>query len=174
MPVSLKLDETAKQLVKLLKKHKQKIVLAESCTGGLVSATLCGVPGVSEYHCGSSVVYRLETKAEWLDVSRDKLIDPGPVSPLIAEQMAAGVLLKTPEATLSLSITGHLGPNSPKNQDGLIYIGVAERVSGYLKVRSEPFQLSQQSKRKSLTLRDYRQQESVGYVLEEAIKTLKG
>ena len=41
--------------------------------------------------------------------------------------MAQGVLARTPEATLALSVTGHLGPNAPKGFDGLVFIGAAVR-----------------------------------------------
>lgn len=118
----------ARKLASLLKSSDQKVVFAESCTAGLVSAVLAEVPGASEHHCGSAVVYRIETKAQWLGVSRDVLDNPGPVSRVVAEQMARGVLDKTPEADLSASVTGHLGPGAPPNQDGLIYIGLAQRA----------------------------------------------
>jgi nicotinamide-nucleotide amidase len=104
-----------------------KIVFAESCTGGLISATLARVAGISTVHCGSAVVYRLDTKTEWLGVPASMLIDPGPVSEPVACAMAEGVLSKTPEAEIAVSITGHLGPNAPAHQDGQIFVGIAAR-----------------------------------------------
>lgn len=112
------------EVASLLKATGQRLVLAESCTGGLVAATLARVPGISEYLCGSAVVYRLDTKAKWLGVSESMLIDPGPVSEVVARAMVRGVLAKTPEATLAASITGHLGPNAPVDQDGLVFVGI--------------------------------------------------
>lgn len=121
------LNLQAKQLATVLKSADLKIVFAESCTGGLVSAALTRVPGISAHLCGSAVVYRIDTKARWLNVSRESLDDPGPVSKVVAEQMAEGVLEITPEADVAASITGHLGPDAPKRQDGLIYVGIARR-----------------------------------------------
>ena len=55
------LNELAIRLADCLRLRSRRVVLAESCTAGLVSAALAQVPGVSEFHCGSAVVYRLET-----------------------------------------------------------------------------------------------------------------
>jgi nicotinamide-nucleotide amidase len=41
--------------------------------------------------------------------------------------MAEGVLAMTPEAAVSVSVTGHLGPGAPAGLDGVIYVGWAER-----------------------------------------------
>jgi PncC family amidohydrolase len=111
----------------LLKQSDKRIVFAESCTAGLVSASLARVPGISEFLCGSAVVYRIDTKAKWLGIREDVLQEPGPVSSLIASQMAEHVLALTPEADLAASITGHLGPGAPPDLDGVIYIAVARR-----------------------------------------------
>ena len=115
------------EVASLLRQSRQRIVFAESCTGGLVSASLARVPGISEFLCGSAVVYRLDTKARWLGISEASLVDPGPVSDVVARAMAVGILSRTPEADLAASITGHLGPNAPGDQDGLIFIGIARR-----------------------------------------------
>lgn len=111
-----------------LREKGLKIVFAESCTAGLVSATLARIPGISAHHCGSAVVYRLETKHRWLGVGNDILKNPGPVSREVAEAMAEGVLKITPEAEIAASITGHLGPNAPADQDGLVWIALARRT----------------------------------------------
>jgi len=118
-----------REIASLLRQSRRRIVFAESCTGGLVSASLARVPGISDFLCGSAVVYRLDTKAKWLDVSEALLRNPGPVSEAVARAMALGVLDHTPEADLAASITGHLGPNAPDDQDGLVFIGVARRSS---------------------------------------------
>jgi len=114
---------------KTLKASQLRLVLAESCTGGVIAAALTDVPGISEFFCGSAVTYRNETKAQWLSVSRDDLANPaiGAVSRQVAEQMCRGVLQSTPEADLAAAITGHLGPNSPPNLDGVVYICVLMR-----------------------------------------------
>ncbi|MFN0197562.1 MAG: CinA family protein [Planctomycetaceae bacterium] len=119
----------ARQLARVLKQQRRMLVLTESCTGGLIASWLTTIPGISEHFCGSAVVYRNATKSSWLDVPPEKLIRPGPVSKIVAEAMARGVLEMTPEADLAASITGHFGPNAPAHQDGLFFVGIAERFS---------------------------------------------
>lgn len=122
------LDREAAALVADLKKKRVKLVLAESCTGGMVAAALAAIPGVSEWLCGSFVVYRNESKADWLGVSKGLLKKHGAVSPEIALEMSRMALKNTTEAELSVAITGHLGPGAPKRLDGVIYISLAIRV----------------------------------------------
>lgn len=121
------LSRLVQEVAHLLMTQRTRIVFAESCTAGLISAVLARVPGISEFHCGSAVVYRLETKSCWLGVPGPLLIDPGPVSEAVARAMVVGVLDRTPEAMLAAAITGHLGPGAPSEQDGLVYIGLARR-----------------------------------------------
>lgn len=128
MPTDARLT-LAREIQTLLKQSNRMLVCAESCTAGLVAATLAGIPGASEWLCGSAVVYRNATKTAWLGVSSESLIDPacGDVCRETAIRMAEGVLAVTPEAAVAISITGHLGPNAPQNIDGVIYVGWAER-----------------------------------------------
>lgn len=127
MPTQRQLTAAARRLARLLEKHNLRIVFAESCTGGLVSAALTRIPGISAYHCGSAVVYQVETKANWLGIPRNLLDDPGPVSSVVAREMAERILEKTPQADLAASVTGHLGPEAPRSQDGLVYIAITAR-----------------------------------------------
>ena len=102
-----------------------RVVFAESCTAGLVSAALGSIPGISEHLCGSAVTYRNQTKHDWLGVSQEPLVNPGPVSQQVVQLMAQGVLNSTSEANVALAVTGHLGPDAPSQLDGLIHLGVA-------------------------------------------------
>lgn len=121
------LESEARAVFKLLKKKKLKFVLAESCTAGLIPATLAQIPGASDVLCGSTVVYRNDTKARWLGVSRKTLKDPGAVSAECALEMAQGVLTRTPEADFAVSITGHLGPAAPQGEAGNVFIALILR-----------------------------------------------
>lgn len=127
MATDRELSAEAERLVDVLVHCNRKVVFAESCTGGLVSATLTRIPGVSSRLCGSAVVYQVETKAQWLGVSRRLLESPGPVSREVAAEMALRVLERTPQADVSASVTGHLGPDAPPEKDGLVYIACALR-----------------------------------------------
>jgi nicotinamide-nucleotide amidase len=117
----------ARRVARLLKGSGRKVVFAESCTGGLVSAALTKIPGISNWHCGGVVVYRNATKAAWLDIPAPVLENPGPVSREVVELMARGVLDKTPEADLAAAVTGHLGPNAPPKLNGVVFIAVVWR-----------------------------------------------
>lgn len=117
-----------RQIAKLLAEANVRVVFAESCTAGMVSATLAQQPGISTYLCGSSVVYREATKIAWLDLPPEQLRNDGAVSARVAKQLAHRVLTKTPEATLSLAVVGHLGPVAPAKLDGVIHVAVSKRV----------------------------------------------
>lgn len=106
-----------------------RLVLAESCTAGLVAAELGQIPGISEFLCGSMVVYRTPTKTAWLGISSELLNDPGmgPVSAEVTIALAQAVLEKTPEATIAAAITGHLGPGAPADLDGQVYCAIVRR-----------------------------------------------
>jgi PncC family amidohydrolase len=117
------------EVIRLLRESNQRIVLAESCTGGLVAATFTSIPGVSDVFCGSMVVYRNDTKTKWLGLDEHMLADAkiGPVSPQASEELARKVLLLTPEANLALSITGHLGPNAPAELNRKVFLAGVHR-----------------------------------------------
>lgn len=125
---------TPRRVAQLLVKLSRKVVFAESCTAGLASATLARVPGISEHHCGGVVVYRNQTKQAYLRIPATVLADPGPVSGLVTELLAKGVLAKTPEADVAVAVTGHLGPRAPQGMDGLVFVALAIRKPASLAV----------------------------------------
>ncbi|MEM8735377.1 MAG: CinA family protein, partial [Planctomycetota bacterium] len=67
-PGNIAAIELAAQLRDQLEQADCRIVLAESCTAGGISATLANLPGVSNVLCGGFVVYRNASKEGWLDV----------------------------------------------------------------------------------------------------------
>ena len=104
------------------------LALAESCTGGLVSARITGVPGSSLYYKGGVVSYDNRVKEKVLGVSAQDLNLRGAVSRQVARGMALGVrdLL---EADIGLSVTGIAGPGGGTEDKpvGLVYIGLCTR-----------------------------------------------
>lgn len=110
-------------IAKLLTKHRHRLVLAESCTGGRLAAELTSVPGASLFFCGSLVVYRDDSKAKWLNIPQNLLDDPNitSVSPEVSLALAQHTLRITPEATVALAITGHLGPDAPPKKLGCVH-----------------------------------------------------
>ena len=115
------------ELVESLRAAGERVVLAESCTAGLIAASIAQIPGASDILCGSAVTYRNDTKARWLQVRNRDIEQYTAVSKQVAEQMLVGVLDATPEADLAAAITGHLGPNAPGEQDGEVFLATARR-----------------------------------------------
>jgi nicotinamide-nucleotide amidase len=124
-------DDTLESVVgRLLVERKKTIAVAESCTGGLVSARLTEIPGSSAYIKLNLVTYANEAKNKMLGVPQAVLETHGAVSPECAEEMARGVM-KLAESDIGLSITGIAGPTSD-NADkpvGLVYIALATNES---------------------------------------------
>ena len=122
--------ELAQVVAQFLANRAQRLVLAESCTAGQIAATLGNVPGISDHFCGSAVVYRERTKEQWLGVEAEQLRLHTPVSREVTQMLARNVLQHTDEATLSLAITGYLGPDAPDGQDGELHLAICARQAG--------------------------------------------
>ena len=115
----------AADVMKLLNRCNHQLVLAESCTAGLVASTLAGIPGASSVLIGSSVVYQVAAKQHWLGLTDTHFNTFDVVSAETSLAMATGALEKTPWATVAAAITGHLGPNAPVALDGVALDGIA-------------------------------------------------
>ena len=153
-----------------LQDRGDRLVLAESCTAGLVAAELGKIPGISDILCGSMVVYRTATKAAWLGIPSLILQDPtlGPVSAEVTVALAQAVLEKTPEATIAGAITGHLGPESPPMLDGQLFLAFARRGVHGDSCEVESYKLSSRSPAnlEDLMLRAERQKEAADAMLD--------
>lgn len=87
----------------------RRIVLAESCTGGLVAAAITEIAGSSAVLDRGFVTYSNEAKIESLGVSEELIDTFGAVSPAVAWAMARGAL-KHSDADVAVAITGIAGP----------------------------------------------------------------
>jgi nicotinamide-nucleotide amidase len=87
-----------------------RIAVAESCTGGLVSAALTEIAGSSDVFEAGFVTYSNEAKMHLLKVSGDVIDTFGAVSIAVAWAMAQGALERT-EADTAVAITGIAGPD---------------------------------------------------------------
>lgn len=135
------LDDQAEELANLLQAKKYRIVFAESCTAGLIASSMGRIPGVSSVLVGSSVVYQVPTKIQWLNVNSEAIDSDGVVSELVSQQMATGVLDATPHANISASVTGHLGPGAPAEQDGIAWSAVCLRTANGVSTTTRRLQL---------------------------------
>jgi nicotinamide-nucleotide amidase len=103
------LIEAARKVVDANRAAGKRLVIAESCTGGLVSAALTEIAGSSDVFEASFVTYSNETKMRMLGVSLDILETFGAVSIAVAWAMAQGALQRT-DADVAVAITGVAGP----------------------------------------------------------------
>jgi nicotinamide-nucleotide amidase len=104
------------------------IALAESCTGGLVSAALTEIPGSSDVFEAGLVTYSNQAKLDLLGVSLDVLETFGAVSIAVAWAMAQGALKKS-GADVAVAITGIAGPDggSDKKPVGTVVFARARK-----------------------------------------------
>lgn len=102
------------------------VAVAESCTGGLVSARLTSLPGSSLFFRGGAVSYSNPMKTAWAGVPAELIGQRGAVSAEVAIAMAEGVR-RFADATLGLGITGIAGPGggTPEKPVGTVHIAVA-------------------------------------------------
>lgn len=105
---------SAQDLLDLLAARGQTLAVAESLTGGLVTATLVDVPGASRVLRGGVVAYATDLKHALLGVDAGLLARRGAVDAQVAAAMAAGVRDRL-GADVGLATTGVAGPDP---QDG--------------------------------------------------------
>lgn len=139
----------------LLERYRQvslKLAVAESCTGGLLSALLTEIPGASEIFERGFVTYSNDAKTESLDVSAKLIKKHGAVSKEVARAMALGALEKS-AANIAVAITGIAGPDggTPEKPVGLVYIAVA--ADDDLTIEEHFFEGDRSAVRKSAVLR---------------------
>ncbi len=120
-------DETvASVTARLLTERKATLAIAESCTGGALSARFTSMAGASEYFKGGVIAYDNEIKKRILGVRADALACFGAVSRTVAEEMAEGVR-KLYDTDYALATTGIAGPGggSEEKPVGTVWIAVA-------------------------------------------------
>lgn len=120
------------QIGDLLRERQLMLVLAESCTGGLVGHRVTNVPGSSDYYLGSITAYAYAVKERLLGVSHQTLSTVGAVSRECVLEMARGVRQTLagdfPVARLiGVSVSGTAGPGggTPEKPVGTVWIGMS-------------------------------------------------
>lgn len=113
------------RILNISREKKWTLALAESCTGGLISARIAAVAGVSEFYLGSVVSYANSVKTGMLDVPESIIKSVGAVSAEVAIAMAKGVQ-KHMNSDWSLAVTGIAGPSggSPEKPVGTVWFGI--------------------------------------------------
>lgn len=109
-------------VVDLLLANNLTVTAAESCTGGMFSARLINVSGVSEVYKSGYVTYSNKAKRKVLGVRKSVIDKHGVISAKAAEEMVKGLNLIT-RADVAVSITGNAGPVANEDKPvGLVYI----------------------------------------------------
>jgi nicotinamide-nucleotide amidase len=129
---------SAKQILDELRSQKKKLVLAESLTGGLLTAEFAKVAGASDVLLTGIVAYDTTLKHELLGVSRQLLENQGAVDPEVAAQMAEGIRNKIAQKLgldlgllVAISTTGVAGPTEQGGKPvGELYICVSSGPEG--------------------------------------------
>lgn len=124
--LDLSLSPLAETLVTLCRTQGVRLATAESCTGGMIGATLTTLAGVSDVFEGGILAYQNRIKQRLLEVNEDLLKREGAVSEACARAMAQGAQ-KALQTEVAIAVTGIAGPSggSPEKPVGLVYIAVA-------------------------------------------------
>jgi len=106
----------AEQLAALLVARKQTIAVAESSTGGLISAALLAVPGASAYFLGSAVVYTRDARRILMEIPDAQMKGVRSASEMYAK-LLAGQIRQRFSSDWGLSETGATGPTGNRYGD---------------------------------------------------------
>ena len=104
------------------------VATAESCTGGLIAASLTAIAGSSDVVDRGFVTYSNQAKSELVGVDPALIETHGAVSEPVARAMAEGAVARS-RADLAISVTGVAGPGggSADKPVGLVWFGCARR-----------------------------------------------
>lgn len=110
----------------LLEERSETVAVAETCTGGMVTALLTSVPGAGAYLDRAYVPYAYDALRTQLGIPREALDAHGVVSPPITEELARRARDRA-DATWGVSTTGIAGPmgETAEKPIGTSYIGIA-------------------------------------------------
>ena len=128
----------------ILIKRSLKLAVAESCTGGTISATFTAMAGASQYFMAGVTAYSNEAKRDILGVSMTDIECFGAVSEVVALEMAEGVR-RIAGADYAIATTGIAGPSGGTRQKpvGTVWIAIATPNGSYAVMRNSGTDRSQ-------------------------------
>tara|TARA_B110000116_G_scaffold106990_1_gene92987 strand:- start:493 stop:981 length:489 start_codon:yes stop_codon:yes gene_type:complete len=129
--------EQAFSVAEILKQNKHTVSVAESSTGGLISANLLAVPGASSFYRGGSVVYTKKSRLAFLNLDLEKLRILRPLSEEMAIEFAHGAQTKL-GTTWGIAELGAAGPTGTPYGDGagVSVVGIAGPVEASIKIET--------------------------------------
>jgi nicotinamide-nucleotide amidase len=115
----------------------QRLVTAESCTGGWIGKTCTDLPGSSVWFRGGAIVYANETKTGVLGVDPRLLATDGAVSESVVRAMASGALERL-GGDVSVAVSGVAGPDggTPDKPAGTVWFAWGRRQGQDVTVRA--------------------------------------
>ncbi|MAG96736.1 MAG: CinA family protein [Alphaproteobacteria bacterium] len=118
--------DRAERLLEACRQARHTLVVAESCTGGLIGGALTEIAGSSAVVIGGFVVYANSAKENFLGVDHELLASRGAVDEAVARAMAEGARERA-AASLSVAVTGIAGPGGggPGKPVGLVHMAAA-------------------------------------------------
>ena len=136
--------DSVKELAQLLLSKKWKISTAESCTGGMISASMTDLAGSSDWFERGYITYSNQAKIDDIQVPAELIDQHGAVSTQVASAMALGALNKS-GSNCALSVTGVAGPSggSIEKPVGFVCFSWAWQGSNGPQCVSESMQLIQ-------------------------------
>ena len=118
-------QKQSKKLLEACLDKNIKLLIAESCTGGLLSANITKVAGSSAVFSYGFVCYSNESKRKFLNVSEKTINSFGAVSYETVKQMLTGLCNQAKSKTLNIAISGVAGPSGSESKPvGLVFIGI--------------------------------------------------
>ncbi len=125
---SADISELAAALAGHLAEGGHRLVVAESCTAGLLGAAVAAAPGSSTFLEGTILAYTPDLKTDLLGVSAATLEAHTPYSAPVAEEMARGALDRSPGADIALATTGVGGPDADQGvPPGRVFVSLLAR-----------------------------------------------
>ena len=126
--IDAQLIAQAAELLQACRARGETLATAESCTGGLVAATLTAIPGSSDVFERGFVTYANAAKSEMLGVPFWLIERHGAVSEDVARAMAGGALTRS-RASLAVAVTGIAGPDggTAEKPVGLVHFAAGKR-----------------------------------------------
>ena len=117
--------DLARDLINECRLKDIKLLAAESCTGGLLSANLTSVSGCSDIFLHSIVCYSNQSKIELLNVNKITLNTWGAVSKQTVREMLIGLKGQSSKKSFGIAISGVAGPQNSENKPvGKVFIGI--------------------------------------------------
>jgi PncC family amidohydrolase len=121
-----------------LREQNLKLVISESCTGGLIGHRITNIPGSSDYYLGSITAYAYEAKVRLLGVKPETLAEYGAVSRQTVIEMARGARQALAgdfpiDRLVGIAVSGIAGPGgaTPEKPVGLVWIGLSTPQEDY-------------------------------------------